>query len=203
MLEFLSVLIGYLLGSFPTAYIVARAKQGIDIREVGVRNMGAANVFREVNKPLSFLVLVVDITKGAAAVLIAKAFLVSQSWVLAAGFAAILGHNFPVYIGFRGGRGIASIIGIFLVLAPVTIIFIILVLLIVMVISRHIFASILVISPILPLLLWLLDGSAMLVWYSLIIVIFLILMSLRRLHEVRELNFRMKKGSADNNSKWR
>ena len=118
LLEVASIIVGYLLGSFPAAYIVAKYRKGIDIRDVGVRNMGGANVIREVGKWEGVLTLILDMGKGAASVYIAQLMGVSLPWVLAAGFAAMLGHNYPVYIGFRGGKGVATVMGVFFVLSP-------------------------------------------------------------------------------------
>src|SRR4030043_1976804 len=116
----LSIIIGYLLGSIPTAYIVARKRKGIDIRDVGSRNMGGANVMREIGTPEGVFVMLIDIAKGAGAILIAQTLNISELWIFGAGFAALVGHNFPVFAGFRGGKGSATVIGIFLVLAPLS-----------------------------------------------------------------------------------
>jgi len=114
----LSIISGYLLGSIPTAYIVSRLRKGVDIRNVGSGNMGGANVMREIGTREGVFVGLFDIAKGAGAILIAQALNVSELWVFGAGFAALVGHSFPVFAGFRGGRGSATIIGIFLVLTP-------------------------------------------------------------------------------------
>ena len=118
LLGILSIIIGYLLGSIPTAYIVSRMRKGIDIRNVGSGNMGGANVMREIGTHEGIFVGLIDIAKGAGAILIAQTLNISELWVFGAGFAALVGHNFPVFAGFRGGRGSATVIGIFLVLAP-------------------------------------------------------------------------------------
>ncbi len=104
-----AISIGYLLGSIPSAYIMARLRKGIDIRQFGVGNMGAANVIRNVGVWEGIVVGLVDIAKGAAAILIARALNVSQPWLLGTGFSALLGHNFPVFVGFRDGKGSATI----------------------------------------------------------------------------------------------
>ncbi|MDH4068451.1 MAG: glycerol-3-phosphate acyltransferase, partial [Dehalococcoidia bacterium] len=117
-LGILGVIIGYLLGSIPTAYIVSRVRTGIDIRTIGSGNMGGANVMREIGTREGVFVGLFDIAKGAGAILIAQGLNVSELWIFGAGFAAVVGHSFPVFAGFRGGRGSATIIGIFLVLAP-------------------------------------------------------------------------------------
>ena len=188
MLQSLAALvIAYLLGSIPAAYVVARWRKGIDIREVGVRNMGAGNVIREVGVWEGGVVAVVDIAKGAAAILVAQALGVSQFWVLGAGVTAILGHSFPVYIGFRGGQGVSTVIGIFSVLAPVATLITLVPLGAVLFVTRNIFASTLVIGPLLPLIVWLVEGSPTLTLYALAIVALLILRNRRRLKEIREI----------------
>ena len=178
--------IGYLLGSIPAAYIMAKWRKGIDIREVGVGNMGAGNVIREVGLVEGAVVAVADIGKGAAAIAVAQFLLgVSQAWVLGAGLAAIMGHSFPIYIGFRGGQGVATVIGIFSVLAPLATLITLLPLGAVLLISRNIFASTLVMGPLLPLVVWLVEGSTTLTLYALGIVGLLVFRSRHRLREAR------------------
>ena len=118
MLLALSIIIAYLLGSIPTAYIAGRLTRGEDIRKLGGGNMGAANAARELGLKVGIIVLAVDIAKGAGAVLIAKALDVPQIWVFLAGFAAVVGHCWPVWLKFRGGKGAATTVGVFLALAP-------------------------------------------------------------------------------------
>jgi len=178
--------IGYLLGSIPAAYIMAKWRKGIDIREVGVGNMGAGNVIREVGLVEGAVVAVADIGKGAAAIAVAQFLLgVSQAWVLGAGLAAIMGHSFPIYIGFRGGQGVATVIGIFSVLAPLATLITLVPLGAVLLISRNIFASTLVMGPLLPLVVWLVEGSTTLTLYALGIVGLLVFRSRHRLREAR------------------
>jgi glycerol-3-phosphate acyltransferase PlsY len=117
-LGILSVIIGYILGSIPTAYIVSRVSKGIDIRTIGSGNMGGANVMREIGTNEGVFVGLFDLAKGAGVILIAQSLNVSELWIFGTGFTAVVGHNFPVFASFRGGRGSATIIGIFLVLAP-------------------------------------------------------------------------------------
>ena len=99
LLGFTVIVVGYFLGSIPSAYIMARLRKGIDIRNCGVGNVGAVNVYRHVGVWEGLVVAFADIAKGAAAVLIAQALGVTQLWVLGAGFAALLGHNYPIFIG--------------------------------------------------------------------------------------------------------
>ena len=190
-LGILSVVIGYLLGSIPTAYVVSRTRKGVDIRNIGSGNMGAANVMREIGIYEGILVGLVDIAKGAGAILIAQALDISGVWVLGAGFAALVGHNFPVFAGFRGGRGTATIIGIFLVLAPQSALVTLAMLVIPFFVTLRFSAAILigvalgfVGFALLPLFIWLLESSLMLVCYALAIDIFMLARNLSRIRPV-------------------
>ena len=111
------IIFSYLLGSIPSAYIAGRALKGIDIRKVGDGNVGAANAYHEIGRFAGWIVLVVDVCKGAAAVLITQIF-ASQLIVFLAGLAVIVGHTWPLYIGFKGGRGEATTAGVLVALLP-------------------------------------------------------------------------------------
>lgn len=180
-----AITIAYLLGSIPMAYIVTKLRKGIDIREVGVGNMGAGNVIREVGIREGAAVLIVDIGKGAAAIIIAQALGLSQFWVFGAGFAAILGHSFPVYLGFRGGQGVATLIGVFLVLSPLVMIITLGIIGLVLLFVHDFFSAVAISSPIFLLLIWHLDGSPTSFFYALFLTLFIILRNRRRLPEIK------------------
>ena len=127
----------------------------------------------------------VDIGKGAGAILIAQTLGVSQLWLLAAGFAAILGQCFPFSIGFRGGQGVSTIIGIFLVLAPGVMIVILGLMGIALFFTCHIFSMTCIVAPFLPLLIGLLGRPAMLIFYSLAVFVFVVFRNRHRLKEFR------------------
>ena len=112
------VIVAYLLGSISFAVLVVRAKTGRDIRSEGSGNAGATNVLRSYGKKLALLVALADVAKGAAAVFLMRLVTADPRWGAAAGFAAILGHVFPVFYGFRGGKGVATAVGAFLALSP-------------------------------------------------------------------------------------
>ncbi len=114
----LCALIGYLLGSVSFAVLLVRRRTGQDIRESGSGNAGATNVLRSHGKGLAAAVAVADVAKGAAAVLLARAITADPRAAAAAGIAAILGHVFPIFYGFRGGKGVATAVGVFLALTP-------------------------------------------------------------------------------------
>lgn len=115
-----AVILGYLLGSIPSAYISTRLATGRDVRRLGGGNVGGLNVYREVGFLPAALVGIVDVCKGAAAVSIAYWLLdVSQPFVLAAAVAAVVGHNWMVWLKFSGGKGMGAAIGGLFVLLPV------------------------------------------------------------------------------------
>ena len=116
----LAIVIAYLSGAIPFAYIAGRLKKGIDIRQAGGGNVGATNTLREVGTGAGLLVLAADILKGALAIFTAQWLGVSVIIVFIAGLAAVVGHNWSVFIKFSGGKGGATVIGIFLALAPVS-----------------------------------------------------------------------------------
>lgn len=119
VLKLILVLIAaYLIGSFPPAYVVGRLRKGVDIRRVGSRNMGAMNVFYQVGFAEGLLVLAVDIGKGAAAVALASLVGMPVLVQYLAAVAVVLGHNFTVFLRFRGGRGGATCIGVLAFLVP-------------------------------------------------------------------------------------
>ncbi len=114
----IAIIGSYLLGSIPSAYIAGRLRKGIDIRQVGSRNMGAMNVFYKVGRVSGLSVLAVDIGKGAAAVALARWLGVPVIVEMLAGTTAVIGHGFPVWLKFRGGRGGATLIGVLFFLMP-------------------------------------------------------------------------------------
>jgi glycerol-3-phosphate acyltransferase PlsY len=114
----LALFLAYLLGSIPAAYLAGRLLRGIDIRQVGTRNMGAMNVFYQVGFVPGLLVLLADVGKGIAALAVASWLGAPEVTVLLAGAAAVAGHSLPVWLKFRGGKGGATLIGIFLFLMP-------------------------------------------------------------------------------------
>jgi glycerol-3-phosphate acyltransferase PlsY len=112
------ILIGYLLGSIPLGYLLVQRLRGVDLKTQGSGNIGAANAYRTAGLRHAIGVLALDIAKGAAPVLLARPLVAGDATPAAAGVAAILGHVFPVWLGFRGGKGVATACGVFSVLAP-------------------------------------------------------------------------------------
>ncbi|HNX51662.1 MAG TPA: glycerol-3-phosphate 1-O-acyltransferase PlsY, partial [Thermoanaerobaculaceae bacterium] len=113
----LMVVLAYLFGSIPFALLLVKAAGRGDVRQVGSGNVGATNALRAAGWKVALPVMVLDIGKGVAAVLLMRLVTASPEWHAAAGLAAILGHCFPIWLGFSGGKGMATAGGIFLVLA--------------------------------------------------------------------------------------
>lgn len=185
LLGAICVIIGYLLGSIPTAFLMVKARKGIDIREVDTGNMGAGSTMREVGRREGLIVAAVDMAKGAGAVIIALLLGVDHIFVLASGFTALLGHCYPFSIGFRGGQGVSTIIGIFLVLAPWPMLIVLGIMGLSLLLTRHIFSMTCLSAPFLPFFIWLFDMPASLFVFSLVIIAFVVFRSRHRLREFR------------------
>jgi glycerol-3-phosphate acyltransferase PlsY len=140
----IAIVIGYLLGSFPSAYLAGRLRKGIDIRGVGSRNMGAMNVFYEVGPIEAALVSLIDLGKGVGAILLVRwlsgvmpitSFNILRDGIT--GAAAIIGHIFPIFLKFHGGKGAATAIGILIFLMPWAVPFLAIVFFIAVLITRN------------------------------------------------------------------
>jgi glycerol-3-phosphate acyltransferase PlsY len=116
-MDFFSLLLGYLLGSIPSGWLAGRWLKGIDLRELGSGSTGATNVLRQVGKGPALVVFLIDVGKGAAAVLLARALGLGDWIQVLAGLTALAGHIWPVWLGFKGGKAVATGLGMFLGLA--------------------------------------------------------------------------------------
>ena len=112
------ILFGYLIGAMPVSWLVVRVLAGHDLRIVGSGNVGATNALRVTSWPVAVLVAVLDATKGAGAVLVGRTLATGDMAPALAGIAAVVGHVFPCWLAFRGGKGIATAAGAFALLAP-------------------------------------------------------------------------------------
>ncbi len=114
---FFSLILGYILGSIPSGWLAGRWLKDIDLRELGSGSTGATNVLRQVGKGPALVVFLIDVGKGAAAVLIARALGLGDWIQVLAGLTALAGHIWPVWLGFKGGKAVATGFGMFLGLA--------------------------------------------------------------------------------------
>jgi acyl phosphate:glycerol-3-phosphate acyltransferase len=144
------VIVAYLLGSISFAVLLVRATTGQDIRAEGSGNAGATNVQRSHGRKLALLVALLDVAKGVAAVLLMRLVTLDPRWAAAAGFAAILGHVFPVFYGFRGGKGVATAVGAFLALSPLALLVSLAVFLAIVAATRYVSLASVVALAVLP-----------------------------------------------------
>jgi len=114
---------GYLLGSFPTGYLAARGLKGVDPRRLGSGRTGGTNILRSAGRGAALVTVLGDSLKGLLAVLLARALIGTQSAMVLAGLAAVLGHNRSVFLGFHGGAGSMTNAGVVLALAPHVVLF--------------------------------------------------------------------------------
>ena len=119
MEEVLAVTIGYVVGSVPFAFVMAQ-RRGVDLRRTGSGNVGAANVLRTSGAASAVAAMCLDVAKGAVVVMVAQRLFAGPATPVAAGLAAVLGHVYPVWLRFRGGKGVATAAGVFMMLAPGT-----------------------------------------------------------------------------------
>jgi acyl phosphate:glycerol-3-phosphate acyltransferase len=173
----ITVAIGYFLGSIPFGYLLVRSFRGTDVRTTGSGNIGATNVAR-MSPALGFVTLLLDAMKGVGAVLIASVLFPGQTMLpFVAGFAAVAGHIFPVWLRFKGGKGVATGLGSFLLLTPKGIVLALAVFLLVLVIFRLVALGSIVASASLPVSAFLLregerpTGIAMLSASALLIIV--------------------------------
>jgi glycerol-3-phosphate acyltransferase PlsY len=165
-----SLILGYLLGSIPFGLLLTRMAGLGDIRNVGSGNIGATNVLRTGNKKLAAATLLLDAFKGTAAVLLAHALFGEGGGILA-GVGAFLGHLFPVWLGFKGGKGVATYLGVLLGLMPVIVLVFAIVWLSIAKLSRYSSLSALVATLVIPVAMWILDKPEMALAMALLTVI--------------------------------
>ena len=171
-----ALLIGYLLGSIPSAYIFTRMKTGKDIRQMGGGNVGGYNTFKEAGVLPAIGVAIVDLGKGAAAVAIAHwALNLDKPYILIAAAGAIIGHNWMVWLGFKGGRGMGATVGVLAVLTPIygyavpEFLIFLSIAVILMVITRNVALSMGIGLVVLPFLAWLGMKDGLFVVWSVVI----------------------------------
>ena len=182
----IAMVLGYLLGSIPSAYIAARLIKGKDIRQMGGGNVGALNTMVEVGRGAGIAVLLADAGKGAAAVAIAQWLLnvplgaitiaqhplgAPETFVLLAGIAAMGGHNWSVFLRFTGGKGLATSLGILAVLMPRELLIVLAIVIIPILITRNVALSMSIGFVSVPICAWFLEKSGLLVAFSIVLLL--------------------------------
>ena len=188
--EIIAIVVGYLLGSIPSAYIAVRLIKGKDIRQLGGGNVGARNAFQQAGRGAGVAVGIFDVGKGAAAVAIAQWLLgvplgaisiaqyslgAPETFVLLAGLAAIAGHIWSIYLKFTGGNGLATTIGVLAVLMPRELLITLAITLILIVFTRNPVLSVNIGLISVPISTWLLEKSGLMVTFTIIVLLMLVL----------------------------
>lgn len=174
MEAFLLVLFAYLFGSVPTGYILG-SLAGVDVRKAGSGNVGATNVARVVGKRHGIFTLVADIAKGLVPVVIALYLGLTSTATALVGVAAFLGHLYPVFLRFQGGKGVATALGIFLGLSPWATLVLMPIFVLVILATRVVSLSSMVAAASAPIVFWLLTSSPILTGTSVFIALMIIL----------------------------
>ena len=155
----LPILLGYGVGSLPLGYLVASRAKGIDLRRVGSGNVGAANAYRSAGLAAAAIVILVDVAKGASSVFFAARLATGSAEPIAAGIAAVIGHVYPVWLRFHGGKGVATACGVFWMLAPLATALAASLFVIVVWVTRYVSLGSVVATMALPPLAWFTDTS--------------------------------------------
>ena len=152
MIPLVVVLIAYCLGAIPFGYLLVKLKTGADVRTAGSGNIGATNVMRTSGRGAGILTLILDIAKGYAAVWIAGRLTGGDVlWMSVAAVTVMLGHAYPVFLGFKGGKAVASVVGAFLCLTPWALVVEIFIFVVIVFMTRHISMGSIVAAATLPL----------------------------------------------------
>ncbi len=158
MMPLLVLAIAYLLGAIPFGYLLVRWKSGVDIRSKGSGNIGATNVLRTAGRAAGIATLLLDIGKGYLAVWLAGRLAGHSPWAMsAAAVAVMLGHAYPVFLKFQGGKAVASVVGAFLCLTPAALGAVMVVFVAVVAWTRYISMGSIIGAAVLPLAVWLIE----------------------------------------------
>lgn len=174
IIMFLAALcLSYLIGAIPFGLLFSRTA-GKDVRQEGSGNIGATNVTRVLGKKLGVLTLLCDVAKGFIPVFLASILLPQGEYrellIGLCGLATVLGHMFPVYLGFKGGKGVATALGVFLYLSPWAILMVLFVFVAVVAVTGFVSAGSLAASGLIPLCIWFLDGGSSILLSAVVIV---------------------------------
>jgi len=178
------IILAYLIGSIPTALIISKKYFGIDIRDYGSGNMGATNTFRVLGKRYGTIVMICDILKGMAAVSLFYFLpfylnneLARTNFMIGLGLASVIGHVFPIFAGFKGGKGVATLFGMVLVVQPIVAICCVVVFLLALFLTRYVSLSSVLGAIMLPIsVLWIWNEEEFLYrLFALIIAVMVVL----------------------------
>jgi glycerol-3-phosphate acyltransferase PlsY len=177
IIEMFLILASYLVGAIPFGLLIGRMA-GIDVRLTGSGNIGATNVSRALGKKLGILTLFFDVAKGflpvwGAAQLFAQTITIRELMMASCGLASVIGHMFPVYLKFKGGKGVATALGVFFALSPWSVLMSLALFVIAVASSGYVSVGSLVATALLPLWLWMRGESSLILVFAVIIVLFI------------------------------
>lgn len=185
MKEALLIIVAYLIGSIPTALIISKRFFGIDIRDYGSGNMGATNTFRVLGSKYGTIVMVMDILKGMAAVALYNFLpyylhneLDRTNFMIGLGLAAVMGHIFPIFVGFKGGKGVATLLGMIIAVQPVIAVSCVGVFVLVLYLTRYVSLSSILGAIMLPIsVLWIWNEHEVMYRIFALLVAFLVIIT--------------------------
>ena len=193
LVEVIIIVFAYLIGSIPTGLLLAKAFGGVDIRETGSGNIGATNVYRTLGRKVGLLTLIGDCLKGVIPVVAAICLGLPGFWIAAVGLAAFLGHVYTVFLGFKGGKGVATALGVFLAASPLSVVAALVVFSLVLYKWRFVSLASVTAAACMPLLVTLISGKPETVAMTIVIAVIVIYRhreNIKRLRAGTESKFR-------------
>ncbi|SDF26103.1 glycerol-3-phosphate 1-O-acyltransferase PlsY [Sporolituus thermophilus] len=174
MQYFWVIALSYLIGSIPNGLIVGKLMCGVDVRQFGSKNIGATNVYRVLGPWPAFWVLLTDLAKGVAGVYLGQYFVGTPLALLAGGIAAIAGHNWSVFLNFKGGRGVATGLGVIAVIVPKITVIVFSVWALIVYFTRYVSLGSIVAAALVPLLMWGFGEQKEFLYFGIVAAIFVI-----------------------------
>lgn len=198
----LVVVLAYLIGSIPNGLFVGRLMGGVDLRQFGSKNIGATNAFRVLGLWPALIVFITDAAKGIIGVYLGEYLIGTPVALLAGGIAAITGHNWSIFLGFKGGRGVATGLGVISVLSPKVTLIVFAVWSVIVFFTRYVSLGSIIAAALVPITMWLFGEITEFIVFGVIAAVFVILRhkpNIQRLAKGQEL--KIKAGSLPNRDK--
>lgn len=170
-----TVVLSYVIGSIPNGLLIGKWMKGIDIRQFGSKNIGATNAFRVLGPWPAFCVFTTDLAKGVAGVFIGSFLVGTPLAMIAGGIAAIAGHNWSMFLKFKGGRGVATGLGVIAVIAPKVTIIVFIVWALIVYFTRYVSLGSIVAAALVPLLMWVFGEQQEFLYFGIVAAVFVIL----------------------------
>lgn len=191
--------VGYLLGCIPSGLIVGKFFCNVDIRNYGSKNIGTTNMFRILGPKPAIVVLLADMAKGMLAVFFAQYLVGDTSSLLLGGIMSIVGHNYPVFLGFKGGRGVATGLGVICILMPKVTLIVFSVWAVIVFITRYVSLGSVVAATLVPILAWYFEYPWLFCLFSLLAAAFIVIRHKENIERLlKGTESKIKSGSMDN-----